>query len=139
VVINGTFSSWLDVISGVPQGSVLGPLLFLIYINDIGDCIKEFVYIFADDTKVMGPVSTDAEAKHLQETINQLNEWAERWQMEFNADKCSILHFGKNNPRHVYRLAGNGNPQVKKTLEYSSKKMENLAKTVGKLPKSATK
>ena len=64
------------------------------------------MFIFADDTKVLSSVSSESEAEHLQQTIDQLNDWAARWQMEFNVDKCSVVHLGKNNPRHKYSLSG---------------------------------
>ena len=106
VVCNGAFSRWADVLSGVPQGSVLGQILFLIYINDIGDSVKKLINLFADDTKLSGAVSTAKERDSLQEDINSLHDWAEKWQMQFNADKCSVIHMGRNNIQHTYKLGG---------------------------------
>ena len=67
--------------SGVPHGSVLGPVLFLIFIDDLEDGIRNMVYKFADDTKVLAQVQSDAERKKLQEDFNKLSEWTKKWQM----------------------------------------------------------
>lgn len=108
VVLNGKFSSWKDVLSGVPQGSVLGPLLFLIYINDLDEVVAkvETVKKFADDTKVGKAVKTDKDRAELQQALDNLMEWAENWGMEFNVDKCKIMHMGRNNPKFSYTMAG---------------------------------
>ena len=100
VVLNGTFSDWMEVISGTPQGSILGPLLFIIYINDIDDNITiDILKKFADDTKGGQTVSTIADQEKLQTALNQLYSWSKKWGMEFNVSKCKILHVGKNNPK----------------------------------------
>ena len=84
VVVNGEVSNWKAVLSGVPQGSVLGPILFLIYINDLDDDITSKVLKFADDTKVFRKIKSDADRQHLQDDLNKLIEWSEKWQMLFN-------------------------------------------------------
>ena len=109
VVLNGDASSWKPVTSGVPQGSVLGPLLFLIFINDIDlavDIAGGLLSKFADDTKFVHRVDTLENRQKMQDGINKLNEWATLWQMTFNLGKCSILHLGHNNPRHDYTMGG---------------------------------
>ena len=78
--------------SGVLQGSVLGPILFLIYINDLDDDITSKVLKFADDTKVFRKIKCDADRQHLQDDLNKLIEWSEKWQMLFNFGKCKCLH-----------------------------------------------
>jgi hypothetical protein len=106
VVLNGKCSSWADVLSGVPQGSVLGPILFLIFINDV-DSAVEFINIlrkFADDTKLGQPASTPEERELLQRAPDNLCEWAKKWGMEFNVKKCKVMHFGFNNPAQSYRM-----------------------------------
>lgn len=111
VVLNGSQSEWSNVSSGVPQGSVLGPLLFIIYINDIDaavDTIHCSLLKFADDTKGIRTVNSDYDAKQLQKDLDNLSKWSSDWQMLFNLDKCHILHFGKSNPRHQYNI--NGHP-----------------------------
>ena len=109
VVLNGVMSDWMPVLSGVPQGSVLGPVLFLVYINDIDEAVDTAItYIskFADDSKVARVVDSEIDHVNLQNDINSLVAWSERWQMSFNATKCKVIHFGRNNPRHKYFMGG---------------------------------
>ena len=94
VVVNGNFSSWKGVTSGVPQGSVLGPLLFLIFINDIDSSLTSSISKFADDTKLYREVNDEKDASLLQKDLDRLFTWSQTWQMSFNADKCKVLHFG---------------------------------------------
>ena len=108
VVLNRTFSEWMAVLSGVPQGSVLGPLLFIIFINDLDEEIPGGVMVskFADDTKVARTVATEEGRAELQEALSKLELWAARWGMEFNILKCKVMHFGRNNPMHEYMMNG---------------------------------
>ena len=106
VVVNGTKSSWNDVISGVPQGSVIGPSLFIIYINDIPNAVKCLIQLFADDTKIFNPVSNSEEHQSLQKDLDELKLWSNKWQLNFNASKCKVMHFGHNNPNFNYRMDG---------------------------------
>lgn len=109
VVLNGKQSDWCAVPCSVPQGSVLGPILFIIYINDIDGCIEDIIALllkFADDTKVIKRISTVADNLALQDVINNLMAWAKKWQMSFNVGKCKILHLGNNNPQFVYNMEG---------------------------------
>ena len=85
--MQGEFSQWRWVLSGVPQGSVLGPVLFLIFIDDLEVGIKNMVYKFADDSKVLAQVNSDAERKILQQYLDKLTEWTKTWQMSFNTKK----------------------------------------------------
>ena len=104
VVINGKESSWEPVTSGVPQGSVLGPVLFVIYVNDLPEVTQAVAEMFADDTKLFRLVPDDESRKSLQDDINRLTKWAEDWQLQFNADKCKILHIGHNNIKSEYHM-----------------------------------
>ena len=97
VVVDGEVSNWKSVLSGVPQGSVLGPLLFLIYINDLDDNITSNVLKFADDTKVFRKVNTDGDKQHLQNDLDKLVKWSEKWQMLLNFVKCKCLNTGHGN------------------------------------------
>ncbi|XP_051876029.1 RNA-directed DNA polymerase from mobile element jockey isoform X1 [Pristis pectinata] len=106
VEIKGSRSGWLPVTSGVPQGSVLGPLLFTLYINDLDDGINGFVAKFADDTKTGGGVGSIEEIGRLQRDLDSLGEWARKWQMRFNVGKCAVVHFRSRNKRADYYLGG---------------------------------
>lgn len=110
VVINGCSSGWLQVSSGVPQGSVLGPILFIIYINDIDlavDVTSISLFKFADDTKGVKVIKDQSSATELQEALNSLFAWSQEWQMLFNVDKCHVIHMGKSNPKFPYYINGN--------------------------------
>ena len=104
VVINGTSSGWREVTSGVPQGSVLGPLLFIIYINDLDLGLVSKISKFADDTKMGIDADSDAAVKQLQEDLRKVGEWSKKWQMPFNLDKCKIMHIGHKNKNEKYEL-----------------------------------
>jgi len=108
VQISGNKSGWLDVASGIPQGSVLGPLLFLMFINDLGADVTESTVIlkFADDTKVLGICDNDLDHGVIQSDLHKLQQWADAWQMSFNVDKCKILHMGHGNMEYCYWLNG---------------------------------
>ena len=104
--MEGAASLWHSVLSGVPQGSVLGPLLFIIFINDLELQIINTVLKFADDTKVFGTVIDEDDRAVLQEDLQKLSEWADSWQMEFNVEKCKVMHFGSRNNKFNYSIRG---------------------------------
>ena len=91
----------------VPQGSVLGPILFLIYINDLDDSITSNVLKCADDTKLFRKVNTDGDKQHLQNYLDRLLKWSEKWQMLFNFGKCKCLHTGHGNLNVNYKMGDN--------------------------------
>ena len=95
VVLNGKKSSWQDVKSGIPQGSILGPLLFLVYVNNLPRSITSHVFLFADDTKLIQSISTLADHAQLQTDLDNLAKWCDAWQLNFNANKCKVIHFGQ--------------------------------------------
>ena len=97
VVLNGEFSEWEEVTSGVPQGSVLGPILFLLFINDLDEGIINRILKFADDTKVIGRVGTQDQIMELRQDIHKLIDWSMDWQIMFNVEKCKVMHLGNKN------------------------------------------
>ena len=110
VCISKEDSYWRDVTSGVPQGSVLGPVLFLVYINDLDSKIISRLAKFADDTKLCKNVASIEDIAVLQRDLDTLHEWATDWQMDFNVDKCSVMHVGYNNKHNKYKF---GNAELK--------------------------
>ena len=109
VSVNGESSETGNVISGVPQGSVLGPLLFVIYINDILDSISTDGMLFADDTKIFRQICCREDALDLQSDLNKLQEWVDTWLLRFNIDKCHVLTLGKfENIMHTHRYTLGG-------------------------------
>jgi hypothetical protein len=106
VVINGVYSEWREVKSGVPQGSILGPLLFTLYIEDIDKGLKNCLLKFADDTKMWGKVDNDEDILMMQDDLNKLCEWSKENEMPFNVSKCGVMHVGKRNKREIYRING---------------------------------
>jgi len=103
VCVNGNCSAWRIVTSGVPQGSVLGPVLFLIYINDLESDIISSVYKFADDTKLLGKVNNTNDRDLLQLDLKRMMDWSNLWQLPFNTSKCSVMHLGRNNNHYSYK------------------------------------
>ncbi|XP_072018350.1 uncharacterized protein [Amphiura filiformis] len=96
VLVDGQISTQANVSSGVPQGSVLGPLLFLAYINDLPDCVKSSTTrLFADDTALYKRISSHHDASLLQEDLNALEKWENTWLMQFHPAKCQVVRVTK--------------------------------------------
>ena len=104
--MEGCFSECRSVTSGVPQRSVLEPLLFIIYINDLEENKAGLISKFADDTKIGGVADSDEDCQRIQQDIDRLENWVEKWQMEFNLDKYEVMHFGRSNSDGSYKING---------------------------------
>ena len=92
--------------SGIPQGSVLGPTLFVLFINDLPQVVESPVALFADDTKVFREIQSDEDRQKLQQDIDELLIWSKKWQLPFNESKCKVVHYGKTNRKADYSLGG---------------------------------
>ena len=112
VKVGNASSDDFPVGSGIPQGSVLGPLLFLLYINDLPNSILNSVSLFADDLKMYGK---SCMKNTLQTDLDHLSKWQNIWLLKFNTkdNKCKVMHAGTNNPKHKYFLDGMELPEIK--------------------------
>ena len=98
-VIRDNYLSWSGVTSGVPQGSVLAPIMFQIYINDMQEGLNSYINLFADDAKLLRVIKSHADCMELQRDIDKIHEWSKRWKLEFNAKKCHVMEIGKSKTR----------------------------------------
>lgn len=101
---NTKISEWKPVLSGIPQGSILGPILFILFVNDVPGLINAFVEMFADDTKLFAFLLSEFSPAMLQTDLGLLEDWTKLMQMSFHPDKCKVMHLGHNNPHKDYHL-----------------------------------
>ena len=104
MIFRGVQSKWLEVYSGLPKGLVIGPILFLIYINDKHDEIESKLNIFADDTKMMNRVGDEEGRSEVERDLKRLEQWCEKNGMKLNLEKCCVMHCGKNNMKKNYKM-----------------------------------
>jgi len=104
VIVDGESSSTTTVKSGISQGTVLGPLMFLVYINDINENITSSVCLFADDCVIYKTITSPQDPEQLQEGLHKICEWTQRWQMKINVDKCAVLS-SLNPIQYTYTLS----------------------------------
>ena len=101
VVLGDNISEWIRVLSGVPQGSVLGALLFIIFINDL---ILNLSKLYADDTKLLSIIKCKNDCENLQIAIDKLVDSSKKWLLKFNIEKCKVMHIGNNNSDFKYLM-----------------------------------
>ncbi|MCG8045675.1 MAG: reverse transcriptase family protein [Candidatus Thiodiazotropha endolucinida] len=115
VMVNGTPSEWAEVSSGIPQGSVLGPILFLVYINDMPDVIAVLIKLYADDAKIYNRVSITDRNNQVQTSLDNSVDWANEWLMYYNFKKCHHLQIGRQEIDSKYSMkAGNETHELNK-------------------------
>ncbi|CAM4663342.1 unnamed protein product [Lepidochelys olivacea] len=114
VLLKGELSGWREVTSGVPQGSVLGPILFNLFITDLGTESGSVLIKFADDTKLGGIANLEKDRDIIQEDLDDLVNWSNSNRMKFNSEKCKVMHLGINNKNFSYKL---GTHQLEVTEE----------------------
>ena len=89
----------------IPQGSVLGPILFVLYINDLPSNILSDVYMFADDTKIFNIIKSPEDQEILQNDLDTLSMWSDKWLLKFHPEKCKVMHLGKaGDTEYSYKL-----------------------------------
>ena len=102
----------------MPQGSVLGPLLLILYVNDLPDQVNSYCKLFADDAKLYKELQYLDDFETMQDDLNKLCQWTIKWLMLFNVAKCKVMHIGKDNPRFEYEMSdNNGNIKVLKSVD----------------------
>ena len=104
-VLNGTKADWINVISGVPQGTILGPILFLLYVNDLPDVVCSTAKLFADDCKIYRNIFEEEDCDILQSDLDSLSEWSQKWLLFYNTNKCVVLRIRAVIP-YTYMLNG---------------------------------
>jgi len=111
VSVRGSCSQWVLVISGVPHGSVLGPLLFLLYKNDLPALIKNNIKMFADDTKIWSKISSDTDSYLLQEDLDNIERWCQEWLLKLQPEKWKVMHVG-HSYQTTYSIENSGSHKI---------------------------
>jgi hypothetical protein len=106
VIENGTESKCYHVTSGIPQGSVLGPILFVIYINDMPEMVESSTYLFADDTKIFREIREEKDEKMLQADLDSLQSWSDTWLLQFHPNKCKVMSVANKSVEYITKSIG---------------------------------
>ena len=109
VAVNNATSDWAPVTSGIPQGTVLGPILFVIFVNDLPNNVTSETLMFADDTKLLKIIKCDRDSLNFQSDLDRLHRWSLTWQLKFNPNKCKIMHTGRQREEHLYTMINDEN------------------------------
>ena len=150
VKVKEALSESSEVESGVPQGTVLGPVLFIVFIDDIDEAasLLDFMNKFADDTKGLKSIENVEDCEKMQQTLDKLCSWANKWGMKFNVKKCKIMHIGPGNPGHRYRMEGEELVEVEEERDIGvvvsknlkpSRQCQQAANTAGAVLRQVTK
>ena len=108
VVVNGNYSSWAPVNSAIPQGSVMGPLLFICYVNGMPEVVHSAIRMFPNGTEIFSLVNDKEDRNKLQLDLERLQCWAGKRQLRFNATKCKVRHLGNSNLKYDYQMEESG-------------------------------
>ena len=121
VMINGERSNWASVVSGIPQGSVLGPMLFVCFINDLPDVVHAIIQMFADDAKLFKRIIQVTDCESLAADLLELERWSSKWLLRFNPSKCKVMRLGNNSPPFDYLM---GPPENRQILEVTKEEKD---------------
>ena len=122
--VNNSESRDRTVTSGIPQGSVLDPILFVIYINDMSECVNASTYLFAGDTKIYKEISCEDDVRGLQADLNQLQKWSDTWLLKFHPNKCKVMTVSnktKLENKSSYHLYNNEGEEVELEMSEGEK------------------
>lgn len=126
VVIDGQRSEWNPDLSKIPQGSILGPILFIIFVNDIQDVVRCLFKMFADDCKIYNNILSATDQQQLQEDIDCLCQWIKDWLLKFNIKKCKFVSFGNEKFHNDYNMTDENRNVHKLVRDYSEKDLSVL-------------
>ncbi len=124
-------SKWRGVDSGVPQGSVMVPILFLVYINDMPEGINSYVTLFADDAKLQRHIKKRKDCEILQKDLNKIWDWSKKWEMEFNVKKCHVMEMRKSEKRSSWTYKMGDEEIIKVQEEKDWEALWNLLRIYG--------